>query len=123
VLDPASAFLWPAPAGVAPEACERTLPVFNGRQRFDLAFAYSRSDTFHARDGSYSGPAIVCAMRYRPVSGYRPDKDSIRFMAANRDMEVWMAPAGDGMVAPVRIQIRSKLGRLVLEARSFAAGS
>jgi hypothetical protein len=121
VIDPASAFLWPAPAGAAPETCERTLAVFNGRHRFDLAFAYSRAETFRARDRSYSGPAIICAMRYHPVSGHRANKKSVRFMADNRDMEVWMAPAGAGIVAPVKIRIRTRFGWLVLEARQFSA--
>jgi hypothetical protein len=120
VLDPASAFLWHAPAGAAPETCERTLNIFNGRHRFDLAFRYSRTESFQASDGSYSGPAIVCAMRYTPLSGYRRSKASVRFMAENRDMEVWMAPTGDGFVAPVKIRVRTKYGRLVLEARRFA---
>ena len=120
VLDPASAFLWPASAGAAPETCERTLKLFNGRHRFDLAFRYSRTDSFQASDGSYSGPAVVCAMRYTPLSGYRRSKASVRFMAENRDMEVWMAPTGDGFVAPVKIRVRTKYGRLVLEARRFA---
>jgi hypothetical protein len=120
VLDPASAFLWPASAGAAPETCERTLNLFNGRHRFDLAFRYSRTEVFQTSDGSYSGPAIVCAMRYTPLSGYRRSKASVRFMAENRDMEVWMAPAGDGFMAPVKIRVRTKYGRLVLEARRFA---
>ncbi len=119
VLDPASAFLWPAPAGTAPQTCERTLHVFSGRHRFDLALSYNRSETFRASDGSYSGPAIVCAMRYIPVSGHRPDRESVRFMAENREMEVWMAPAGQGWVAPVKIRLRTKFGRLVLDARRF----
>jgi Protein of unknown function (DUF3108) len=123
VLDPASAFLWPATAGAAPETCERTLRLFNGRHRFDLVFRYSRTEIFRASDGSYSGPAVVCAMRYTPLSGYRRSKASVRFMAENRDMEVWMAPAADGFVAPVKIRVRTKYGRLVLEARRFAASN
>src|SRR5687768_17678341 len=37
-----------------PEICNRTLPLFDGTQRFDLAFSFSRSAIFEARDGSYS---------------------------------------------------------------------
>jgi hypothetical protein len=121
VLDPASAFVWPAPAGVTPELCNRTLPVFDGRRRFDLALSFSRTEAIEGRDGSYSGPAIVCAVRYRPIAGHRPNRKNIREMAENEDIEVWMAPAGEGMAAPVRIRIGTKYGRVALNAREFRA--
>ena len=121
VLDPASAFVWSAPGGATPDICDRTLPLFDGRRRFDLALSYSRTETFEGRDGSYSGPAVVCAIRYRPIAGHRANRKQVRELAANDDMEVWMAPAGDGMVAPVRIRIGTKYGRVVLNAREFEA--
>src|SRR5687768_5292100 len=97
VLDPASAFVWPAPDGATPELCDRTLPVFDGRRRFDLALSFSRTESFEGRDGSYSGPAMVCAVRYRPIAGHRPNRKSVREMAENDDIEIWMAPAGEGI--------------------------
>jgi hypothetical protein len=120
VLDPASAFVWPAPDGVAPEICDRTLPLFDGRRRYDLALRYSRTEEFDGRDGSYSGPAIVCAVRYHPIAGHRPNRKNLRELAANDDMEVWMAPAGD-MAVPVRIRVGTKYGRVTLEARELQA--
>lgn len=122
VLDPVSAFVWPAPGGATPDICDRTLPLFDGQQRFDLALSFSRSETFSTGDGSYSGPAVVCAIRYRPISGHRPGKESVQFMAENKDMEVWMAPTSNGdVVVPVKISIRTSFGRVVLEARDFSA--
>jgi hypothetical protein len=116
VIDPLSAALWPA--GQAGQTCDRALPLFDGRHRFDIRLSYKGTEAFTARDGSYSGEAVVCAMRYVPISGHRPDKKSVIFMAANEDMQVWMAPVGDGsLLAPVKLDIRADFGRVVLEAR------
>jgi hypothetical protein len=120
-LDPMSAFLWPAPAGAAPETCSRTLPLVDGRRRFDIALSFARTETFATRDGSFSAPAVVCAFRYRPIAGHRPGSRSTQFLADNDDMAVWMAPAGDGFMAPVRIDLRTRLGRIVLEATRIQA--
>jgi hypothetical protein len=121
VLDLASAFVWPVAAAAGPEICNRTLPLFDGTQRFDLAFSFSRSAIFEARDGSYSGPATVCAVRYRPISGHRRDRDTVTFMAENKDIEVWMAPAADDFAVPVKIRARTEHGFFALEAREFGA--
>ncbi len=121
VLDPASAFVWPAPDGATAEICDRTLPLFDGRRRYDLALSYSRTEEFEGRSGSYSGPAVVCAVRYRPIAGHRENRKTVRELAANEDMEVWMAPVGDGMVAPVRVRVGTKYGRVVLNAQEFEA--
>ena len=122
VMDPASAFIWPTAGGDGPGVCDRVLPLFDGKRRFDLAFAYSRTERFKARDGSYSGPAYVCSIRYKPIAGHRAKKDSVRFMTENKDMEIWMAPTVDGgHVAPVKVRVGTKYGRVVLEAKRFSS--
>jgi hypothetical protein len=117
VLDPASAMIWPAAGRLSPEACNRTLRLFDGRRRFDLELSFRRSVAMPARDGVYSGPAVVCGIRYRPISGHRPDKRGVRALQANRNMEVWMAPAASGVMAPVKIRVGAEFGPVVLEAR------
>lgn len=121
VLDPATAFIWPTASEDGPRVCGRVLPVFDGKRRFDLSFTFNRQERFEARDGSYSGPAFVCSIRYTPIAGHRVKKEAVQSMAANTDMEVWMAPLGDGShVAPVRLRVGTKYGRIVLEAKRFA---
>lgn len=119
VLDPASAFVWSAPGGATPEMCDRTLPLFDGRRRFDLALSYSRTEDFEGPEGSYSGPAVVCAVRYLPIAGHRANRKTVRELAENEEIEVWMAPAGEDIVAPVRIRVGTKYGRVVLNAKQF----
>jgi hypothetical protein len=73
------------------------------------------------RTQGYSGPVAVCAARYTPIAGHRPDRASTKFMAANKAMEVWLAPVGaSGFVAPYRISVKTQIGTVVLDAQEFA---
>jgi len=121
VLDPVSAFLWPAPGGLTPEICARTLPLIDGKYRFDVDMAFDRDATFSPRGTALSYPAIVCSMRYRQVSGYRIGRKDGGFVKDGTVAEVWMAPAGRGLLAPVHIQLQSRIGRIVLRATTFEA--
>jgi len=122
ITDPLSAALIPAPAGgaaLAPAACERRLPIFDGRERFDVALSFKRMETVKAETG-YEGPAIVCAMTYRPVAGHVPGQPEVRFLGHERGMDVWLAPiAGTRFLAPFRITVPTVFGLGVLEATRF----
>ena len=125
IIDPMSAWLMPV-AGNAdpmrPEACQRTLSVFDGRGRFDLILAYKRTDRVRAERG-YSGPVVVCSVRYNPISGHRPSRSAVKYLMAQRDIEVALAPlAGSRVVVPYRISVPTMLGPAVLEATQFQAG-
>jgi hypothetical protein len=126
VLDPLSALLMPVTGSgdlTSPAACNRTLNVFDGAQRFDVALTYSRMERI-ADESGYSGPAVVCSARYVPISGHRPKREQTRFMAANRDLEVWLAPiAGTRVLAPWRIVVGTQIGRLTIEATRFSTST
>ena len=73
ILDPLTALLIPAAGGddgLTEAACQRTLPVFDGRRRFDLKLAFKRMDKVKA-DKGYAGPAVVCAVTFQPIAGHR----------------------------------------------------
>jgi len=122
VLDPLSALLVPAAAGgdgLTQEACRRTLPVFDGRRRFDLKLAFKRMDKVRA-DKGYAGPVVVCAMTFVPVAGHRASSTIMKYLSDGRDMEIALAPvAGARMLAPFRVTIVNLLGNLVLDADRF----
>lgn len=121
VIDPVSAGMVPSAGanGLGPEACNRTLPIFDGRQRFDLALSYKRMDRSQAEKG-YDGPVVVCAVKYVPVGGYEPDKAATRFLRDSDEMEMWFAPiAGTRFLAMYRITIPTLIGPAVLEANRF----
>ncbi|HEY5226175.1 MAG TPA: DUF3108 domain-containing protein [Methylovirgula sp.] len=123
ILDPISALIMAVPAGkplVGPAACDRTLPIYDGVVRFDLAMSYS--GTRNVAIKGYSGPVSVCAVRYRPISGHKADSQSARFMAQNHDIEVWLAPVEPAhIVVPFRVTLRTMAGMAEIQATEFRA--
>jgi hypothetical protein len=122
IVDPMSATLIRVPGNgdtVSPDACHRTLPVFDGRMRFDLQLSFNRIEQVHAQKG-YQGPVAVCGIRFVPVAGHVPERPAIKYLAAQHDMEMWLAPiAGTRVVVPYKVSIPTPLGRGVLEATQF----
>jgi hypothetical protein len=123
IVDPLSASLIRVPGNgdpVAPEACRRTLPVFDGRMRFDLQLSFKRIERVQVK--GYQGLVVVCGVQFVPVAGYVPDRPAIKYLAAQQDMEMWLAPiTGTRLVVPYKISLPTPLGRGVLEATQFVA--
>jgi hypothetical protein len=121
ILDPVSALVMNVPAGqplVGPAACERTIPVFDGFARYDIKLSFERSQDVQVK--GYSGPVAVCAIRYVPVAGHRPEAKSTQFMAENKQMEVWLVPIERAhAVVPLRISIMTMAGMLVVDGTEF----
>ena len=119
VLDPLSAVVMAVKdpsAATGPAACDRTLPIYDGWTRFDVPLSYKGMETVETK--SYRGPAIVCAARFVPVAGHRRNKESVKFMQDNRDLEVWLAPVGGtGLLVPYKISVGTMRGKLVVQAR------
>lgn len=106
---------------LTPEACNRTMPVFDGRQRYDLVFSFKRMDRVKAEKG-YQGPVVVCQVLYQPRAGHRPNRSAIKFLSQSREIEVWYAPvAGTRALAPFRIGIPTFVGVAVLQATHFVS--
>ena len=124
VVDPMSAALIRVPGNgdpVSPEACRRTLPIFDGRMRFDLQLSFKRIENVQARKG-YHGPVAVCGVQFVPLAGFVPERLAIKYLEAQQDMEMWLAPIpGTRVVVPYRISLQTPLGRGVLEAVQFVA--
>ncbi|MGA3307345.1 MAG: DUF3108 domain-containing protein [Xanthobacteraceae bacterium] len=122
VLDPMTSTLDPVSGSgdpVSPQACDRRVSVFDGRLRFDLRSEFKRMEVVKAEKG-YQGPVVVCAVYFIPISGYIPDRLAIRYLAALRDAEVWMAPIfGTRVLVPFRFSLPTPLGQGVLQATQF----
>ena len=125
VLDPLSAGLFfsaRAASAMGEDACAKTYPVFDGRQRYDLTFTYDRRETFKAQ--GFEGPVLVCKARYKPVAGHVPNRADVQFMASNPEMEVWIAPTGSSRAfVPAKIVIRTQVGLAEIEATRLSLGS
>jgi hypothetical protein len=124
VVDPVSAALIRVSGNgdpISPEACRRTIPVFDGRMRFDLQLSFMRIENVRAPKG-YQGPVVVCGVQFVPLAGYVPQRPAIKYLMAQQDMEIWLAPiSGTRIVVPYRISLQTPLGRGVLEATQFVA--
>jgi hypothetical protein len=123
VTDPMTGSLVKVPGTgnmLSPEACQtRTTPVFDGRLRYDLSLAYKRMETVKA-DKGYAGPVVVCAVYFKPIAGYVPNRPAVKYLTEQREMEVWLAPiSGTRFMVPFRIAVPTPLGVGALQATQF----
>jgi hypothetical protein len=121
IVDPLSALLVEVGGDgdvVSAEACRRTLPIFDGRRRFDLALSFKRIARVKAAKG-YAGPAVVCTLTFKAIAGHRLGSPLVKYLDG-REIELTLAPiAGTRLLAPFRLSIANMLGNMVVEATAF----
>jgi len=104
---------------LGPEACRTGAGIFDGRMRYDLKLDFKRMETVKAEKG-YRGPVVVCAVYFTPIAGYIPDRPVVKYLAAQRNIEIAFAPiAGTRILVPFWMKIPTPLGPAMLEATSF----
>jgi Protein of unknown function (DUF3108) len=122
VVDPLTAMLFSAATageGLSQEACRHTLPIFDGRQRYDLKLSFKRMDKVTAEKG-YAGPVVVCSVGYEPIAGHRASTPLVKYLSEGREMEITLAPvAGTRLLAPFRVSVVNMIANLVIEANRF----
>jgi hypothetical protein len=122
VYDPMSGSLLRVPGNgelLTPDSCRTGNAIFDGRMRYDLKLDYKRMETVRAEKG-YAGPVVVCAVYFTPIAGYIPDRPVIKYLAAQRNIEIAFAPiAGTRILVPFRMMIPTPLGTAMLEATQF----
>ena len=126
VMDPMTASLIRVPGNanlMGPEACQRTLSVFDGRMRYDLQLSYKRVDQISAEKG-YSGSSVVCAVNFVPLAGHLPHRSAIKYLVNLREIEMWLAPiAGTRILVPYRISVPTPIGVGIVQAAEFVTVS
>ena len=122
VYDPMTGSMLRVPGSgdpLSPDACRTGAAVFDGRMRYDLKLDFKRMETVKAERG-YHGPVVVCAIYFTPIAGYIPDRPVIKYLAAQRNIEIAFAPiAGTRILVPFRMVIPTPLGTAMLEATQF----
>ena len=122
IVDPLTAMLFSGAMsgdGLSQAACRQTLPVFDGRQRYDLKLAFKRMDNMAAEKG-YSGPLVVCSVTYEPIAGHRSSTALVKYLSEGREMEMALAPvAGRRFLVPFRVSFVSMIANLVIVAHRF----
>lgn len=121
VLDPISALVFPVSeneVGTGRGVCNRTLPIFDGKNRMDLKFTF-KSKKVASADG-FKGEVFTCAIRYQPVAGMRMKGRTTKFMKANRELEISLARVGKTNVyALFDFRIRTRRGIASGKAYTF----
>jgi hypothetical protein len=120
VVDPMSAALMPVPGSGSlsgPEACNRTIAIYDGRIRYNLVMTYDRAETMKDIKG-VSGPLAVCKVNYVPVAGHREGSKAKK--PSEQNIYVWLAPVADTRVlVPAKVTIGAPVGTLTVQATQF----
>lgn len=112
VNDPLAAFILRGSA-LDQSLCNRSLPIYTGIERFDMALSYASMDTATSNRTGYQGPVVLCAMRYVPISGHFNSSQITNYLRENQRMLVWYAPLGQtGYFIPYRMIIGTSFGDL-----------
>jgi hypothetical protein len=116
VVDPLSAIMVLSRGGSGP--CDRRIPIFDGKERFDLVFSH-KGEMRVAEQAPSGQPAVahVCRVRYLPIAGHKVDSET-SFMAANTGIEVVLRPVPSANVmVPYQINIPTTAGSATITSK------
>lgn len=120
VIDPLSAFLFPvasADDALKPSACNRTLKIYDGRQRYDIKLSYKRTEDVKDK-GDFEAKAVVCGASWKPIAGHRKERIETKQMEQNRDMEAWLVLVpGTKMLMMYRMGMTTVAGPFSVEVQ------
>jgi len=117
VVDPLSAIMVIS-RGPSANPCDRRIPIFDGKERFDLVFSYKR-DMRVVEQAPSGQPEVahVCRVKYLPIAGHKADSDT-SFMAANNEIEVALRPIPSANVfIPYQISIPTMAGSATIVSK------
>jgi hypothetical protein len=112
VVDPLSAIILLSQARSSREdACNKRLPIFDGRIRYDLVLSPKGTRAVSAA-GRLRGTAYVCSVRYVPVAGHKMGKPGENdYATGNTGIEVWLVPVPEaGLIVPYYIHVPTPAG-------------
>jgi hypothetical protein len=119
VFDPMAATLAISNA-TASDACNRTIPIFDGRARFDLKLSLKgREAITDKRPTGQPTELMVCRVKYIPIAGHKP-KDFVNPWIDYDHIEIALrAIPSAGIYVPYRITVPSTLGPAVMDAEAI----
>lgn len=110
IIDPLTAIMMTTrDKGGSP--CGRRLPIFDGKQRFDLlTTSAGQQKVPETRPSGQPQIGFVCRVRYVPVAGYK-DTEDMRNMVNNSTAEIALRPVPSAnLLVPYRITVSTKWG-------------
>ena len=123
VVDPLSAMLSftdKAPSLTnGTRACNRSIQIFDGRQRFNVSLSFKRKAYAELSNGQ-SRTAFVCRAKYKPVAGHKRKNKAVSYMANSKGLEIWLVPLPKAkMYVPYKIVVPIMIGTASAELASF----
>jgi hypothetical protein len=117
VLDPLSAVL-ALTRGSPTSPCGRRIPIYDGRQRFDLLLSYGGQTRIREQQPSGQPEiAYICRVRYLPIAGHRIDQET-KFMASTNSIEIVLRPIPSANIfIPYQITIPTIAGAAALVSK------
>jgi hypothetical protein len=100
--------------------CRGTLPVFDGRRRYDMRLRdMGEADVPAASNGTYRGRARHCRAEIHSLAGLRRDGDDDERPA---QLDYWIAaPRADAPAVPVYLELSAPRGTLAIELTKVEA--
>jgi hypothetical protein len=103
------------------KVCDQTVPVFDGGWQFDLVLTPKRKVPLRKKaTTAYSSHAVVCRVKFKPISGYAPNDPNIRLMSHTDAIEVWLISLpGTDMYVPYHLLLPTDSGLLSATSTSL----
>lgn len=119
VLDPMSSIL-AMTHGTGDDPCDRTIPIFDGKVRFNLVMSAKGEQRIKEEQPSGQPKALkVCKVKYVPLAGHKP-KDFAKPWVDYDSMEISLRPIPSANVyVPYTVTIPTTLGAAVMSAESI----
>jgi hypothetical protein len=93
--------------------CDYKASIFTGVERFDLNFSYAKDDVATSPRTGYQGPVVLCAIKYKPISGHYTTSEITNSLAQDDRILIWYAPLrGTGYFVPYRVLLTTSMGDL-----------
>ena len=113
-FDPLSAVMFIS-SGVGAKAdnpCSVLAPVYDGRRRYNIELTKVKETNVKMDNGLYSGPALLCSIKYNQLSGYKP---RVLRDAKFPEIDAWVATftsanGGRKFAVPLRVWAKSQYG-------------
>ena len=121
VVDPLSAVVLLSQARLsrmAARACNKRLPIFDGKIRYDLVLSVAKGARQIKGAGKLQGPAYVCRVNYVPIAGHKPGKERLRNWE-HRDRNLACPSAEAGLLIPYYVHVPTPAGTASLVAAHF----
>lgn len=93
--------------------CEGSIPIYDGRRRYDLNLTQGETRAFEAsRYSIFAGEATACMVQIERIGGFRLERSKYAETARNRS--VWVAAPLPGLAPiPVRLDIETDYGNVL----------